>query len=38
MLGNAPDNKPKEVEIIGILKTRDGQNLQVQLMIITNYS
>ena len=36
--GNAPDNKPKEVEIIGILKTRDGQNLQVQLMIITNYS
>lgn len=26
--GNAPDNEPKEVEIIGDLKTRDGQNLK----------
>ena len=28
--GNAPDNEPKEVEIIGDLKTRDGQNLKGQ--------
>ncbi len=28
--GNSPENEPKEVEIIGDLKTRDGQNLKGQ--------
>lgn len=28
--GNAPDNEPKEIEIVGDLKTRDGQNLKGQ--------
>lgn len=33
--GNAPDNVPKEVEIIGDLKTRDGQNLKWQKIEVT---
>ena len=33
--GNAPDNEPKEVEIIGDLKTRDGQNLKGQKIEVT---
>ncbi|KOY84298.1 hypothetical protein AD998_21680 [bacterium 336/3] len=33
--GNAPDNKPKEVEIISDLKTRDGQNLKGQKIKVT---
>ena len=33
--GNAPDNEPKEVEIIGDLKTRDGQNLKGQKIVVT---
>ena len=33
--GNAPDNEPKEVEIIGDLKTRDGQNLKGQKIMVT---
>ena len=33
--GNAPENEPKEVEIIGDLKTRDGQNLKGQKIEVT---
>jgi len=33
--GNAPDDEPKEVEIIGDLKTRDGQNLKGQIIEVT---
>ena len=33
--GNAPDNEPAQVEIIGDLKTRDGQNLKGQKVTVT---
>lgn len=33
--GNAPDNEPAEVEIMGDLKTRDGQNLKGQKIKVT---
>jgi len=33
--GNAQDNEPKEIEIIGDLKTRDGQNLKGQKIEVT---
>jgi len=33
--GNAPDNEPVEVEIIGDLKSRDGQNLKGQKVATT---
>ena len=33
--GNYPDNEPVEVEIVGELKTRDGQDLQGQKVAVT---
>lgn len=33
--GNAPDNEPDSIEIIGDLKTRDGQNLKGQKAGVT---
>ena len=33
--GNSPDNEPIEVEIVGDLKTRDGQNLKGQKVAVT---
>ena len=33
--GNAPDNEPVEVEIVGELKTRDGQDLKGQKIAVT---
>ena len=33
--GNAPDNEPMEVTIVGDLKSRDGQNLKGQSIAVT---
>ena len=33
--GNHPDNEPAEVEIVGELKSRDGQNLKGQKITVT---
>ena len=33
--GNTPNNEPKEVKIVGDLKTRDGQNLKGQKIEVT---
>ena len=34
-MGSTPDNEPVEVEIVGELKTRDGQELKGQKVAVT---